>query len=238
MKKYLLIIFLLCIPISAGAWGIGLIGGGTVAEEPAGCALGSDDFEGYSDGDNIAAQAGWSGEDADTFEVDNAQAADSSTNSLFVNVVSSGSARAEYDAMTDQSSGSFNVSFWIRIDYEGDSTEIYPFEIRDASNNAAVSLKFVGGGAGTATLYYGVGSSYIESESDLSIDTWYKIEIEVDTTNTNQSIAIGGSQILEDAAFYEGVGALTKLSFSNYSNDVSMDFWVDEICVESGDYAY
>ena len=40
MKKYLLIIFLLCIPISAGAWGIGLIGGGTVAgEPPAGIAV-------------------------------------------------------------------------------------------------------------------------------------------------------------------------------------------------------
>ena len=212
------------------------------SEQGASCALGGDDFEGYTAGDDIADQTGWSetGASGNNFDADATYAADSSSKSMFVNVVSSGSVRVEYDAFEDQSSGSFNVTLWLRADADNSATEYYPFDIRDASGNAAVSLKVTGNGNGTLDLWYGTGSSYSYiTDSGISVDTWYKIEIEVDMTAADQSIAFNGSQIITDQAYYEAIsGSLTKFSFSNYATNAVMDFSIDEICVESGDYAY
>ena len=211
--------------------------------QSASCALGDEDFEAYNDGDDVGMQAGWSetAEAGDNFDVDTGIAgADSSAKSMYVTVTSSGSVRVEYDAMVDQSSGSFNVSFYLRVDDESSAQEVYPFDIRDAAGKAAVSLRLTGNGDSTLDVDYGTGSSYANSGVDIDIDTWYKIDIEIDMEGTpNQSIAISGSQIANEVAFYEALsGALTKLSFSNYSGNAVQDYWIDEICIESGDYAY
>ena len=224
MKKYLLIAAILCVPIAAFGWGIGLIGSGGSGVVAPTYLIGPIDFESgtYSTG-NIVSQDGWTG-NGDAWLISTGQSRGSQS---LMGDVSAGEFEYVEKTFTARS-GTFTINYWIYLtNYD---EQKWPLILDSAYSegplNQIIRIQSYGN---PPTIKNCVAGSCSNTSTTITINGWHEIKIVADTDADTYDLYVDNmSSAAETSLGFNYVASqVTEIALSI----TALDMYIDDLSV-------
>jgi hypothetical protein len=229
LKRVILVLAILFLAVSPCLAEIDEVLGQTVTVA-AGCTKGAtifaDDFEDVADGEELSNDGNWveSSAVSDVVGDDAVVNAGGSTLSVLFGGATNGI--YIYNSFTEITSGKATFEFYIRWSTVG-SSFTGTFLVKDGGNNRVLIYLASGG-----SLKIQDNSTYVDIVTGLVADTFYHVEVEVDTGITNGQNAtrvwIDETESTNSPFDTSGQDNPSGIDQAGFSTDSSGTFWVDD----------
>lgn len=247
MKKYLAILLLLaaiCVYPVYAWWSSAVVG--QPAAAPAGCSKGatifSEDFEAIANDEEWSNDGNWAefGASTNVFVGDDAQLHGGSLSGLVLNTAGG---MMICRTFTEVTSGFFSAEYWVRWQVM-DVTQSLNFVISDGSITTAGERRVEFQVTATGDLQINDNASW-QTIAAVSQSTWYKIEVQVNTSQTDGIDAVrvwlgnGVTQTEGTNSPYDTRGRTNPAGIDRlgYASDSSTNanYWIDDVLAYTGE---